>query len=91
MYYEGDCFSGLRNPYIPPGSNKDIFLEKPQLKTNTYNISSIFLYIPPDVENPSLAQMNQKMLVGEVWVGSGGDDDDRFVLQNNEKDDYMSA
>lgn len=36
VYYEGDCFSGLRNPYIPP-----------------------------DVENPSLAQMNQKMLVGE--------------------------
>ena len=24
--------------------------------------------------------MNQKMLVGEVWVGSGGDDDDRFVF-----------
>merc|ERR1711962_725821 len=36
VYYEGDCFSGLRNPYIPP-----------------------------DVESPSLAQMNQKMLVGE--------------------------
>ena len=24
--------------------------------------------------------MNQKMLVGEVWVGSGGDDDDMIDL-----------
>ena len=36
VYYEGDCFSGLRNPYIPA-----------------------------DVENPSMAQMRQRMLVGE--------------------------
>jgi len=35
VYYEGDCFFGLRNPYIPA-----------------------------DVENPSLAQMRQRMLVG---------------------------
>ena len=36
VYYEGDCFAGLRNPYIPL-----------------------------DVENPSLAQIRQKELVGE--------------------------
>ena len=36
VYYEGDCFFGLKNPYIPP-----------------------------DVENPSLAQVKQKKLVGE--------------------------
>ena len=36
VYYEGDCFFGLRNPYIPA-----------------------------DVENPSLAQTRQRMLVGE--------------------------
>ena len=36
VYYEGDCFFGLRNPYIPP-----------------------------DVENPSLAQTKQRKLVGE--------------------------
>ena len=36
VYYEGDCFFGLRNPYIPA-----------------------------DVENPSMAQMSQRMLVGE--------------------------
>ena len=36
VYYEGDCFTGLRNPYIPA-----------------------------DVENPSMAQMRQRMLVGE--------------------------
>ena len=36
VYYEGDCFFGLRNPYIPP-----------------------------DVENPSLAQAKQRKLVGE--------------------------
>ena len=36
VYYEGDCFFGLRNPYIPP-----------------------------DVENPSLAQVKQRKLVGE--------------------------
>ena len=36
VYYEGDCFFGLRNPYIPP-----------------------------DVENPSLAQAKQRKFVGE--------------------------
>merc|ERR1719412_3248094 len=36
VYYEGDCFSQLRNPYIPP-----------------------------DVENPSLAAAKQRKLVGE--------------------------
>ena len=36
VYYEGDCFTGLRNPYIPV-----------------------------DVDNPSLAQIRQKQLVGE--------------------------
>ena len=36
VFYEGDCFFGLRNPYIPP-----------------------------DVENPSLAQVKQRKLVGE--------------------------
>jgi len=36
VYYEGDCFFGLRNPYIPP-----------------------------DVENPTMAQRLQRKLVGE--------------------------
>ena len=36
VYYEGDCFFGLKNPYIPS-----------------------------DVENPSLAQVKQRKLVGE--------------------------
>ena len=36
VFYESDCFFGLKNPYIPP-----------------------------DVENPSLAQVKQKKLVGE--------------------------
>merc|ERR1711936_576689 len=36
VYYEGDCFFGLRNPYIPP-----------------------------DVENPSLATRMQRKLIGE--------------------------
>ena len=36
VYYEGDCFYRLKNPYIPP-----------------------------DVENPSLAQVKQRKLVGE--------------------------
>ena len=36
VYYESDCFFGLKNPYIPP-----------------------------DVENPSLAQVKQRKLVGE--------------------------
>ena len=36
VYYEGDCFFGLRNPYIPP-----------------------------NVENPSLAQAKQRKFVGE--------------------------
>ena len=36
VYYEGDCFFGLRNPYIPP-----------------------------DVENPSMAQTKQRKFVGE--------------------------
>ena len=36
VYYEGDCFFGLRNPYIPPG-----------------------------VENPTMAQRMQRKLVGE--------------------------
>ena len=36
VYYEGDCFSSCKNPYIPP-----------------------------DVGNPSLAQVNQKPLKGE--------------------------
>merc|ERR1711990_397457 len=36
VYYEADCFFGLRNPYIPP-----------------------------DVENPTMAQGRQRKLVGE--------------------------
>ena len=36
VYYEGDCFFNLKNPYIPP-----------------------------DVENPSVAQVKQRKLVGE--------------------------
>ena len=36
VFYESDCFFGLKNPYIPP-----------------------------DVDNPSLAQVKQKRLVGE--------------------------
>jgi len=36
VYYEGDCFAGLKNPYIPT-----------------------------DVDNPSMAQVNQKALKGE--------------------------
>ena len=36
VYYEGDCFFNMKNPYIPP-----------------------------DVENPSLAQVKQRKLVGE--------------------------
>ena len=36
VYYEGDCFLALRNPFVPP-----------------------------DVENPSLAQSKQKKLVGK--------------------------
>merc|ERR1712112_489669 len=36
VYYEADCFTGLKNPYIPP-----------------------------DVQDPSMAVFNQRKLVGE--------------------------
>ena len=57
VYYEADCFSGLKNPYI-------------SLK----------------VENPTMAQMNQKIL-----KGPGAEERKAMILRTNLWNDVMAG
>ena len=52
VYYEADCFAQMRNPYVPLGI----------IKTNI--IKTLILSSDLDAEDPSMAQVKQKVLRG---------------------------
>ena len=65
VYYEADCFGSLRvDLYMD-------YAQKPDLLQNPY--------IPLDVDNPSMAQMNQRVL------GGPGIEERRKLVQRSQK------
>ena len=72
MYFEGDCFWGLKNPYVPVNVSNPTMAKVVELQavatSQMWWVNTIITYVHRSAKGPSLARVLRK---GELWWRGG--------------------